>query len=150
MSRSSLYPLGLVFPCIMCVCDMGMFPIPMGTTTWPQSISCDCLMLNTCNFCFFPVINIVLLQLLFISFITLYRGFETGEGDPKDHRPHLPLCELLWPINKSLLPLPPSDSWRPRECDSSHLRKNVRMVFWGSRKFLSQQLSGGGCSSFSN
>lgn len=45
-------------------------------------------------------------------------------GDPKDHWTHLPLCELLWPVNKSLLPLPPCDSWRLHECDSSHLKKN--------------------------
>lgn len=157
MSRSSFFyiPWCWYFHASSVLMDMGMCPIPMGTGTSPQSVTCDCWMrLPVISVFFFPVINTVLLQLLFVSFITsprrLYRGFETGEGDPKDHRPHLPLCELLWPINKSLLPLPPSDSWRPRECDSSHLRKNVRMVFWGSRKFLSQQLSGGGCSSFSN
>lgn len=54
----------------------------------------------------------------------------------------------LWPINKSLHLLPPSDSWRSHECDSSHLGKNVKVVFWGGWRFLSQQLSEGGCYSF--
>lgn len=43
MSRSSFFiPWCWHFHASSVLMDMGMFPIPMGTTTWPQSITCDC------------------------------------------------------------------------------------------------------------